>query len=384
MKKNDIFKHISDEDAAKIAAEYPTGDKKQRDLMFKKVESRLNGSFTAENDTVRAEAYRPRIAMKVASAAAALVLVGGTAGVAYKLHNDGGKTSESNFGMAVSEPSSAEETSAEAVTVSGKLTREELLDKIKSRDYTSFDRISMKYRETRNGISFMDGVIRRDGSTGNESMTKTWTHTPDYFKDIDADILAGTTPEELAKTHTQNEMFFAKDMFICVYTDTSENGPGRYEISDRSTYPLDQPTAFTDTYSEYIIRDLIDYFDVKEITENTTFGGRDCTDVLMTYDGIETLDDKTVPVIDPAPPTENAPFYSKWDQDLSLTIDNETGLILKARLSYGDAYYEEFEVTEIKFNDSADLPENGEYIRNRIAECVPINNSASYDLSVLD
>ena len=45
MKKNDIFKHISDEDAERIAAEYPTGDKVQRERMFREVEKRVSGEY---------------------------------------------------------------------------------------------------------------------------------------------------------------------------------------------------------------------------------------------------------------------------------------------------------------------------------------------------
>ena len=66
MKKNDIFKHINDEDAARIAAEYPTGDKKQRDRLFRKVESRVSSGFTAGDEVRGVDAYRPRIAMKIA------------------------------------------------------------------------------------------------------------------------------------------------------------------------------------------------------------------------------------------------------------------------------------------------------------------------------
>ena len=70
MKKNDIFNHISDDDAAKIAAEYPTGDKNQRDRLFREVEKRVNGSFSADDEVRGVDTYRPRIAMKIISAAA--------------------------------------------------------------------------------------------------------------------------------------------------------------------------------------------------------------------------------------------------------------------------------------------------------------------------
>jgi len=392
MKKNEIFRNISDEDAAKIADEYPTGDKKQRDRLFKKVEERVNGTFTAEDDASGTETYRPRIAMKVASAAAALVVTAGVAGIGWHLLRNNGSPADSSFAMQVYEASTEEETTVETFTIPAKLTKEEVLNRIKGRDYASFDRINMKYRLTENGVSFLDGSIKRDGLTGSESVVKTWTHTPEYFKDIDPDILTrdNTTPEELAKNITRNEMFFAKDMFICVYGSYGDNGrkiSQLYEIVDRSNYPLDQPTIFSDTFSESIVRERIDHFEIQDITENTTFLGRSCTDVLLKHDADKKLNEK--PAVGTAAypsmaPTEDAPFDSEIDQVLSLTVDNETGIILRAKLSYGSEYYEEFEVSELLFNDDAELPENGEYIRNRLAECSPINDSASYDLSVLD
>ena len=391
MKNNDIFKHISDEDAERIAAEFPTGDKKQRERLFRKVESRVNSSFTAADEVRGVDAYRPRIAMKIASAAAAVVVVAGAGCVGYQLLSSGRRPAESIPGSEMIQSQTEEEATTEAVTVPEPITKEELLEKIHSRNYEAFDRINMKYRETMNGVSFMDGFIKRDGLTGNESEMKTWTHTPEYFKDIDEEILArdNTTPEKLAETSTHNEMFFIKDMFICIYTGTGDDRIDQYEIADRSTWLLDQPTAFSDTYSERLVRDRIDHFDIQEINENTTFLGRDCTDVFMTYDGVETtVSDAaagllTEPRMAPEEGAETT-FDKYSDQKLYLTVDNETGIILKAKLIINEEYYEEFEVNELLIGDDAELPENGEYIRDRIAGCVPINDSASYDLSELE
>ena len=66
------------------------------------------------------------------------------------------------------------------------------------------------------------------------------------------------------------------------------------------------------------------------------------------------------------------------------TVDNETGIILKAKLIIDEEYYEEFEVNELLFDDDAELPENGEYIKNRIAGCAPVSDPSSYDLSIID
>lgn len=391
MKKNDFFKHINDEDAARIAAEFPTGDKKQRDRIFRKVESRVNSGFTAGDEVRGVDAYRPRIAMKIASAAAAMVVVAGAGGVGYQLLSSGGRPTESIPGSEMTQPQTEEEATNEAASVPEPITKEELLEKIHSRNYEAFDRINMKYRETMNGVSFMDGVIKRDGLTGNESEMKTWTHTPEYFRDIDEEILArdNTTPEKLAEAVTHNEMFFIKDMFICIYTGTGDDRLDQYEVADRSTWLLDQPTAFSDTYSECLVRDRIDHFDIQEINENTTFLGRDCTDVFMTYDSGETIvSDAAVgsPIKPRMAQEEGAEttFDKGSDQELYLTVDNETGIILKAKLIINEEYYEEFEVNELLFDDDAELPENGEYIRSRIVGCAPVNDSSSYDLSIID
>ena len=162
-----------------------------------------------------------------------------------------------------------------------------------------------------------------------------------------------------------------------------------YEILKRSTYTLDRPTIFSDTYSERLIRDLIEHFDIQDITENTSFIGRNCTEVFMTYIVSERSADEAASDLPMEPKMASeeddlTTFNSEYDQELSLTIDNETGFILKAKLSYDD-YYEEFEVNELLFNDNAELPENGEYIRNHIAECEPLyDDLGCYDLSVID
>jgi hypothetical protein len=127
MKKNDIFKHINDEDAARIAAEYPTGDKKQRDRLFRKVESRVSSGFTAGDEVRGVDAYRPRIAMKIASAAAAVAVVAGAGGVGYQLLSSVSRPTESSIGSDMVQAQTEEGSAAEAATASGAITKEELL-----------------------------------------------------------------------------------------------------------------------------------------------------------------------------------------------------------------------------------------------------------------
>ncbi|MBR6242015.1 MAG: hypothetical protein IKQ90_00810 [Ruminococcus sp.] len=391
MKKNDIFKHISDEDAERIAAEYPTGDKVQRERMFREVEKRVSSGYSAGDEVRGVEKYRPGIAMKIVSAAAAVTLIAGAAAAGTHFLSRSSRPADSLSASETVQSQPEEEPVSEAITAPDTITEEEILEKIYSRDYTAFDRINMTYREDRNGVSFMDGVIKRDGLTGNESEMQTWTHTPEYFRDIDEDMLArdNTTPEELAKISTHNETFFVNDLLICIYSNTSDESPDVYEITDRNLRFSDDSTAFTYILSEYYIRDYIEHFDIQDITENTTFLGRECTDVFMRYDGtgspeIEEADDvPQEPAMAPEEGEETV-FNTEPDQELYLTIDNETGIILRAKLIYNGEYYEEFEVTELLFGDDAELPENGEYIRNRIAGCEPVSDMSSYDLSVLD
>ena len=56
----------------------------------------------------------------------------------------------------------------------------------------------------------------------------------------DTDILErdNTTPEELAQTSTHNEMFFVKDMFICIYNSTSKENSNS-EFASYSDYSND-------------------------------------------------------------------------------------------------------------------------------------------------
>ena len=50
MKNDKLFGHVSDEEAARIADEYPTGDKKQRDRIFSEVERRVDGNFVSGDE----------------------------------------------------------------------------------------------------------------------------------------------------------------------------------------------------------------------------------------------------------------------------------------------------------------------------------------------
>ncbi len=422
MKDEKLFGHVTDEEAARIAEEYPTGDKKQRDRIFREIERRVETGSESGDEVRGVEAYRPRIWMKAVSAAAAFALVAGAVtGGGYLLYRNGGGSP----GAEVGEPSSEtetmdeevlrEETESAAETAGEEEQRraseaaerdrmeeeakhhamEEIIAKIRARDYDAYDKINLKYSVTVNsGASTEHGTVKRDRLTNNESLIKYWSRTPEYYGDIDQEILdeSGTTIEELAQSVTGNEMFMYKDMYICVYTDTGDPRPAQYEVMDRSECRFDDPNIFSSLYSEYLIENDLDAFDITDITEGMTFLGRDCTVLAMTsvygderYSGIPSEDGapEAAPVRTPEA-VEKENEMNGMTQELVLTVDNETGFILKAKLKVGD-FYEEYNVEELRFNEDAEPPEDAEYIRGRIAECEPNNEiTAAYDLSELE
>lgn len=389
MKNDKLFGRVSDEEAARIADEYPTGDKSQRDRIFREVERRVDGNFVSGDEVSGVELYRPRIWTKVVSAAAAFVLVAGTAtGGGYLLLKNHGMGAPSADISDSSEAVTEESTAVEPTEV--KLTADDIIAKIKSRDYDAYDQLSIKYHTTVNsGHSCEHSEARRDRISGNESLTCVWTHTPEYFKDLDEKTLEEYGGlDKLAESITKNEMFMYKDTFVCVYSDTSSEGPDQYEAYDRSDCGFDKPNVFGNLYSEFLINDDFCGFEVQEMTENVEFIGRDCTQLVMASNGED--EEKNVPPgklvppitdIDPAEAYATSPVQTKV---LTLTVDNETGFILAAKLECGENY-EEYTVDEILFNEDAALPEDGAYIKGRIAGCVPnCEDTAVYDLSQLD
>ena len=389
MKKDKLFGRVSDEESARIADEYPTGDKKQRDRIFKEVERRVEGTVAYGDEVSGVELYRPRIWTKVVSAAAAFVLVAGTfTGGGYLMLKNRGMGAPSADISDSSEVVTEESTFVEPTEV--QLTADDIISKIKSRDYDAYEQLSIKYHTTVNsGNSCEHSEARRDKVTGNESLTKVWTHTPEYYKDLDEKTIAECGGlDKLAETITKNEMFMYKDTYVCIYTDTSYDGPDQYEAFDRSQCGFDNPDVFCNLYSEYLINDDFYGFEVQDMTTDVDFIGRECTQLVMASNGGD--EEKTVPPGQKfAPVTDiepNEAYATSHVQTKTLTLiaDNETGIILYAKLEYGEDY-EEFAVEEILFNDEAELPEDGAYIKGRIAGCVPnCEDTAAYDLSQLD
>lgn len=398
MKDEKLFSRISDEEAARIAEEYHTGGKEQRDRIFNEIERRVErGDFTSGDEVRGVETYRPRIWLKAVSAAAAFVLIAGAAtGGGYLLLRNGGTASP---GTEATEPATEPETAEEAteeetagVTEEDtQLTGEEIIAKIKGRDYDAYDQLSIRYNITMNsGASCEHCIAKRDRITGNESLMRTWTHTAEYYRDVDPDIIAewGTTLEKLVESVTRNEMFMYKDLYVCVYSDTSTDEPDQYEAYSRSICNFDQPNIFCNMYSEYLISYGLDDYEIQDINGNVSFIGRECTEVRMHLDGRTVKAEAphgSVPVtITPEGPVRENENYEP-DNDLTLTVDNETGFILRARLDYEGGRYEEFNVEEIRFNEEAELPEDAAYIKERISDCIPTDDiTAKFNLSTLD
>ena len=69
---------------------------------------------------------------------------------------------------------------------------------------------------------------------------------------------------------------------------------------------------------------------------------------------------------------------------LDILVDNETGFILWFKDTQGDCT-EEYSVDTLLFNEDAELPEDGAYIKERLSGCIPnCEETAAYDLSILD
>ncbi|HRR78051.1 MAG TPA: hypothetical protein P5191_14820 [Ruminococcus sp.] len=420
MKKNDInkmFDNVNTETVEKIAAEYPTGDKKHRDRVYKEVERRVDGKYSAGEEVRGVETYRPRPYLRFVSAAAAVVVTAGAVGGGYLMLNKGSKSSDNIVPASqiaetveVTDPLIPTDTVADIEELPSLLTKDELIEKINNRSYENYGRLNIEYSLSRsNGASIEHGIAMRDGITGNESFTKTWTHSEDYFKDMDLD--AYDIDELMKEENTCNEMFFYKDLFICIYSNgTSE--PKQYEVtnrkkctehknigrsmcflvkilpylySNRSDWKLDDPTVFRDLYSENIAVDL-ELYDMDDTTSSTVYLGRQCTEARI-YADIEELMVRQQNKYDLGHPeaiTEPGDLNKDHIIETIITVDNETGFILRAVTTIDD-YQEEFEIEDIRFDEDAELPPDAATIRKKLEGCVPnCEATAEYDLSILD
>jgi hypothetical protein len=392
MKKDTdkLFGNLSDEDAERIAADYPTGDKSQRDRIFNEIERRVEGRTTSDDmDVSGVETYRPRIYMKVISAAAALVLAAGAAvGGSYLLRgrNKNLTVEPSSEVMEETTETTAAPTTEEQTTEPEVPTEEQFLELLNSRSYDDYPQLNIGYNIVRNTASTIEhGLAKRDMVTGNESMIKKWNHSADYYKNVDTETLAdwGIDLDNVEDIYTSNEMFMYKDLYICVYGDSDENVTDQYEVTDLKDSVFANPNVFSSPcnfYPEVILEEInTGKYEIQEISGGATFLGRDCTSAHLYCPSVKEYDKKM---------GRNLMSIDDGDYvdeiQLDILVDNETGFILWFKSTQGDCT-EEYSVDTLLFNEDAELPEDGAYIKERLSGCIPnCEESAAYDLSILD
>ncbi len=392
MKKDTdkLFGNISDEEAERIAADYPTGDKEQRDRIFNEIERRVEGRTTSDDmDVSGVETYRPRIYMKVISAAAALVLAAGAAvGGSYLLRGrDKNLTVEpSSEVIEETTETTAAPTTEEQTTEPEVPTEEQLLELLNSRSYDDYPQLNIGYTMVSdNGVSTERGLAKRDMVTGNESMVKKWSHNAEYYKNFSDEDLAdwGIDLDNVESIYTSNEMFMYKDLYICVYGSSDKNFIEQYEVTDRKDSVFDTPNVFASPcnfYSEVVLEEInTGKYEIQEISGGATFLGRDCTSARLFCPSVTEYEQKMgrggVRIFDEEYVDE---------VQLDILVDNETGLILWFKDTQGE-YTEEYSVDTLLFNEDAELPEDGAYIKERLSGCAPnTEETAAYDLSILD
>lgn len=370
-----LFKHVNDETVEKIAAEYPTGDKQQRDRIYKEIERRVDGSYASGEEVKGVEMYRERPYMRIISAAAAFVIiVGAAAGGGYIMHNRSSNYADNAVSAetttAPSESPTEPETT-EAAAEPAQLTKEEILDKITNRRYDDFDQINIEYTRTTEDEISEHGIAKRDRITGNESCIKTFYYKNDGTMDA---------PPEWTTT---DEIFAYKDLYICIYTDISDNMTPQYGVTKlpgSPESPSDESSILSNLPDGYMSNGLED-FDLDEVSD-TVFLGRECTSAVFSYHGNATHDTESENPDAPfRPAAEDEPLL--FDVTTNIIFDNETGIVLDLKNTVGTSKCG-FTVDSIRFNEDAELPENGTYIKNRIAECEPVLSQESIDLSILD
>ncbi len=392
MKKDTdkLFGNISDEEAERIAADYPTGDKEQRDRIFNEIERRVEGRTTSDDmDVSGVETYRPRIYMKVISAAAALVLAADAAvGGSYLLRGrDKNLTVEpSSEVIEETTETTAAPTTEEQTTEPEVPTEEQLLELLNSRSYDDYPQLNIGYTMVSdNGVSTERGLAKRDMVTGNESMVKKWSHNAEYYKNFSDEDLAdwGIDLDNVESIYTSNEMFMYKDLYICVYGSSDKNFIEQYEVTDRKDSVFDTPNVFASPcnfYSEVVLEEInTGKYEIQEISGGATFLGRDCTSARLFCPSVTEYEQKMgrggVRIFDEEYVDE---------VQLDILVDNETGLILWFKDTQGE-YTEEYSVDTLLFNEDAELPEDGAYIKERLSGCAPnTEETAAYDLSILD
>jgi hypothetical protein len=265
-------------------------------------------------------------------------------------------------------------------------TEEQFLELLNSRSYDDYPQLNIGYNIVSNATSTIEhGLAKRDMVTGNESMIKKWNHSADYYKNVDTETLAdwGIDLDNVEDIYTSNEMFMYKDLYICVYGDSDENVTDQYEVTDLKDSVFANPNVFSSPcnfYPEVILEEInTGKYEIQEISGGATFLGRDCTSAHLYCPSVKEYDKKM---------GRNLMSIDDGDYvdeiQLDILVDNETGFILWFKSTQGDCT-EEYSVDTLLFNEDAELPEDGAYIKERLSGCIPnCEETAAYDLSILD
>ncbi len=398
-KTDELFSNVSDEQIEKIAADYPTWSKKQRDRIFREIERRVSADNSHADEVRGVEVRRSRTYLRIISAAAAFVIIAGAAvGGGYVLLRQKGRTvpNEQVSETDIVTTELLTDTAEEPVQV----TETDLLNLINSASYDKYDRISMDISlETNNEETTSHHTVKIDNITGNKSY-------------IDSDFYP------LENGYLDYEYYFYKDLIIEVNGGELNRFAGQYNIYDRENCRFDN----IGTYTEHIIEDInFGRYEIQEITSGVQFNSMDCISaklfcpseaeyaikaandlssnpcIFLNFDedelerAKEELGLTNIGIND----DEYAQLWEQIKKDrerlgindtsqMDILVDTETGFIVNLDWSSGDEN-KTYTVDKLCLNDEAELPEDGEYIKNRIAECTPCDErTAAYDLSVLD
>lgn len=386
MEDKKLFENLDDNTVEKIASRYPVGDEKERDKVFRKIEKRAGGGEFSSGDEIRGvETYRPRPYLRVVSAAAAIALVvGAAAGGGYFLLNRNGASSSKALPAAeVSETvvPTEEENIADTLVETGTivlteavteapseapsdssytpvvLDREELITKVLGKSYEDFDRVYMEIETNQDEEGRCHVVMKSDHTAGADSAVYKW--------DYNEDFAAAHASEGVLLNSV--ELYSRNGAFVRVrdFKDYSGNPVKNYEARSYEDYCAEWFGSNDNIHRrnvsgliepESMFRQLVETcaFDV---TGGCEYLGRECT-----VAGESSDDDKG------------------W----SVTVDNETGLVLKGEFILDGKAYETFAVTDLRFGEDAEPVEDASYVLSRIEGCEPDgDNTANFDLGVL-
>ena len=360
MKNNldKLFRTMNSDTVRKIAEDHPTGSKAQRDRIFNEIERRLKDSSDSSGDAVKGvEIYRPKPYLRFASAAAALLIAAGAAGGGYVLLSRKNSSPERPVpavqpdnvtvpadggapGTYTGESAPAEKQPAAA------LTEDELKKIVSDCAYSDFRQISMECTcEDQDAVSYQ--VIRSDHTSDTESLTCTYGYSEDH--------LNGSSDGAYAMFNNI-EMFACNGVFIQAYDLERSDLPRQFEIRELDSYLHDRNANSTDIVKEnspFLLGYPGEMFKRAllnndfEVTGTVEHCGRACT--------VAHISEK-----------DNSQGYT-------ISVDSQTGIILDGTSILNGQVRYSYTVSDIRFDDDAQLPPDGAYIKKRLEGCESVS-----------